>query len=67
MKNVKNEAGASNNPQIAAAPNLREKSILLVKMMQYVEKRFPDLNAQFLELVNFVYRFVIYIFTFNIL
>ncbi|XP_028982080.1 transformation/transcription domain-associated protein [Diachasma alloeum] len=41
------------------APSLREKSILLVKMMQYVEKRFPDdleLNGQFLELVNFVYR-----------
>ncbi|TRY61931.1 hypothetical protein TCAL_16328 [Tigriopus californicus] len=34
-------------------PSLKEKSILLVKMMQYVEKRFPDdaeLNAQFLEL-----------------
>lgn len=30
-------------------PNLKEKSILLAKMMQYVEKRFPDdadLNAQ---------------------
>lgn len=40
------------------APSLREKSILLGKMMQYVEKRFPedaDLNAQFLELVNYVY------------
>lgn len=40
------------------APSLKEKSILLVKMMQYVEKRFPDdtdLNAQFLDLINFVY------------
>ncbi|XP_033222256.1 transformation/transcription domain-associated protein [Belonocnema kinseyi] len=40
-------------------PTLREKSILLVKMMHYVDKRFPDdleLNGQFLELVNFVYR-----------
>ncbi|KAI4484537.1 hypothetical protein M0804_007103 [Polistes exclamans] len=40
-------------------PSLREKSILLVKMMQYVEKRFPDdleLNRQFLELVNYIYR-----------
>ncbi len=40
-------------------PNQKEKSILLAKMMQFVEKRFPDdaeLNAQFLELVNFVYR-----------
>ncbi|XP_044007561.1 transformation/transcription domain-associated protein isoform X2 [Aphidius gifuensis] len=44
---------------INQAPNLREKSILLVKMMQYVEKRFPDdleLNGQFLELINYVYR-----------
>lgn len=43
---------------LSQAPSLREKSILLVKMMQYVEKRFPDdaeLNAQFLELVNYVY------------
>ncbi|XP_051959306.1 transformation/transcription domain-associated protein [Xyrauchen texanus] len=40
-------------------PNQREKSILLVKMMTYIEKRFPDdleLNAQFLDLVNYVYR-----------
>ncbi|XP_077594919.1 transformation/transcription domain-associated protein isoform X2 [Stigmatopora nigra] len=40
-------------------PNIREKSILLVKMMTYIEKRFPDeleLNAQFLDLVNYVYR-----------
>ncbi|KAL0100349.1 hypothetical protein PUN28_019603 [Cardiocondyla obscurior] len=40
-------------------PSLREKSILLVKMMQYVEKHFSDdleLNKQFLELVNYVYR-----------
>lgn len=40
-------------------PNLREKSILLVKMMTYIEKRFPDeveLNGQFLDLVNYVYR-----------
>jgi hypothetical protein len=42
------------------APTLREKSILLVKLMQYVEKRFPDdleLNAQFLDIVNYIYRF----------
>ncbi|XP_077481952.1 transformation/transcription domain-associated protein-like isoform X1 [Stigmatopora argus] len=40
-------------------PNIREKSILLVKMMTCIEKRFPDeleLNAQFLDLVNYVYR-----------
>lgn len=44
---------------INQSPTLREKSILLVRMMQFVEKRFPDdleLNAQFLELVNYVYR-----------
>lgn len=43
---------------LSQAPSTREKSILLVKMMQYVEKRFPDdtdLNAQFLELINYVY------------
>lgn len=41
------------------SPSPREKSVLLVKLMQYVEKRFPDdsdLNAHFLELVNWVYR-----------
>nr|XP_042899044.1 transformation/transcription domain-associated protein isoform X5 [Parasteatoda tepidariorum] len=41
------------------SPTIREKSILLVKMMQFIEKRFPndmDLNAQFLELVHYVYR-----------
>jgi transformation/transcription domain-associated protein len=30
-----------------------------VKLMQYVEKRFPDdadLNGNFLEIVNFIYR-----------
>ncbi len=40
-------------------PSLKEKSILLAKLMQNVEKRFPDdleLNGQFLEMVNFVYR-----------
>jgi len=45
----------------ASCPSLREKAILLVKLSQHVEKRFPDdteLNAQFLELVYFVYRFV---------
>ena len=41
------------------SPNLREKAILLVKLMQNVEKRFHDdseLSAQFLELVNHIYR-----------
>ncbi|CAL1278798.1 unnamed protein product [Larinioides sclopetarius] len=40
-------------------PNVKEKSILLVKMMQFIEKRFPndlDLNGQFLELVHYVYK-----------
>jgi len=34
---------------ILKGPSLKEKSILLVKMMQFIEKRFPedaDLNAQ---------------------
>lgn len=47
------------SPSSLQMPNLREKSILLVKMMTYIEKRFPDeleLNAQFLDLVNYVYR-----------
>ncbi|XP_047506869.1 transcription-associated protein 1 isoform X1 [Pieris napi] len=54
---VKNRGTA--NTSALAAPSLREKSILLVKLMQYVEKRFPDdleLNAHFLDLVNYVYR-----------
>ncbi|XP_074624680.1 transformation/transcription domain-associated protein-like isoform X2 [Acropora palmata] len=40
-------------------PTLREKSLLLVRMMYNFEKRFPEefeLQAQFLELVNYVYR-----------
>lgn len=44
---------------INQSPSLREKAILLVRLMQYVEKRFPDdtdLNGQFLELVNYIYR-----------
>ncbi|XP_068243023.1 transformation/transcription domain-associated protein isoform X3 [Palaemon carinicauda] len=44
---------------INQGPSLREKSILLVKLMQYVEKRFSEdteLMAQFLELVIHVYR-----------
>ncbi|XP_040922830.1 transformation/transcription domain-associated protein [Toxotes jaculatrix] len=55
------EEWVKNSSPMAAnqMPNLREKSILLVKMMTYIEKRFPDeleLNAQFLDLVNYVYR-----------
>lgn len=56
MKNGKNGTSVPGTSQLTAGPSLREKSILLVKMMQYVEKRFPDLNTQFLELVNSVYR-----------
>lgn len=44
---------------INQSPVIREKAILLVKLMQHVEKRFPEeqeLNAQFLELVNYIYR-----------
>uniref|UniRef100_A0A8C1N888 Transformation/transcription domain-associated protein n=1 Tax=Cyprinus carpio TaxID=7962 RepID=A0A8C1N888_CYPCA len=53
---VKNSGNTMATNQV---PNPREKSILLVKMMTYIEKRFPDdleLNAQFLDLVNYVYR-----------
>jgi len=52
----------------ASCPSLREKAILLVKLSQHVEKRFPDdteLNAQFLELVYFVYRYIAVDLTFN--
>jgi len=48
-----------NTIAINQAPSLREKSILLVKLMQYVEKRFSEdteLNRQFLELINYIYR-----------
>ncbi|XP_048245320.1 transformation/transcription domain-associated protein-like isoform X4 [Haliotis rufescens] len=44
---------------INQSPIIREKAILLMKLMQNVEKRFPDdqeLNAQFLDLVNYIYR-----------
>ncbi|XP_037947653.1 transcription-associated protein 1 isoform X2 [Teleopsis dalmanni] len=40
-------------------PSIREKSVLLMKLMQYMEKKFPDeteLNIQFLEIVNYIYR-----------
>ncbi|XP_017462467.1 PREDICTED: transcription-associated protein 1 [Rhagoletis zephyria] len=46
------------NP-IMQIPSIREKSILLVKLMQYLEKKFSDeteLNIQFLEIVNYIYR-----------
>ncbi|XP_052799623.1 transformation/transcription domain-associated protein-like isoform X2 [Mya arenaria] len=41
------------------SPTIREKAILLVKLMVHIEKRFSDdaeLNAQFLELVIYIYR-----------
>eukprot|EP00118_Oscarella_pearsei_P018052 m.182608 g.182608 ORF g.182608 m.182608 type:complete len:3843 (+) comp39295_c0_seq28:119-11647(+) len=44
---------------VQQCPSLREKSALLLRMMTSYEKRFPndqELNAQFLEIVNFVYR-----------
>lgn len=40
-------------------PNIREKTLLLIKLMLFIEKRFPtepELNSQFLELIYFVYR-----------
>ncbi|XP_044571244.1 transcription-associated protein 1 isoform X4 [Drosophila ananassae] len=44
---------------VSHVPSLREKSALLVKLMQNVEKKFSDeneLNVQFLEIINFIYR-----------
>lgn len=41
-------------------PNLREKSILLVKIMQHIEKKFPDLNAQYLDIIIHIYRYCIF-------
>ncbi|XP_052224459.1 transformation/transcription domain-associated protein-like isoform X9 [Dreissena polymorpha] len=41
------------------SPSIREKAILLVKLMVHIEKRFSEdleLNAQFLELVIYIYR-----------
>lgn len=55
------QRSASVNSSTVCAPSLREKSILLAKLMHNVEKRFPDdqeLNAQFLEMINYVYRSV---------
>lgn len=40
-------------------PSTKEKTQLLIKLMHFIEKRFPDdpeLNANFLELINYVYR-----------
>ncbi|ALC42664.1 Nipped-A [Drosophila busckii] len=40
-------------------PSIREKSALLVKLMQFIEKKFVDeveLNVQFLEIINYIYR-----------
>ncbi|XKL66766.1 hypothetical protein PGB90_010186 [Kerria lacca] len=37
-------------------PNVQEKSVLLVKMMQCIEKKFPDLNCQFLEIIYNIYK-----------
>lgn len=60
VKIIEDWMRSKNNPvTVSQAPTLREKSILLVKLMQYVEKRFADdqeLNAQFLELINYIYR-----------
>ena len=45
--------------QLSQTPSLREKCFLLAKLMASIDKRFPDeldLQAQFLELVNYIYR-----------
>ena len=44
---------------VQQAPSLREKYLLLYRMMNSYEKRFPneqELNAQFLDLVNHVFK-----------
>lgn len=49
---------ATSSGDVIQAPSLREKSHLLIKLMN-IEKRFPDqteLHTGFLELVNYVYR-----------
>ncbi|XP_073941495.1 transcription-associated protein Nipped-A isoform X1 [Choristoneura fumiferana] len=56
---VKWRAPTAGTSAAGGVPSLREKSILLVKLMQYVEKRFPEdleLNAHFLDIINYVYR-----------
>jgi len=37
-------------------PNLHEKSILLVKIMQHIEKKFPSLNTQYLDIIIHIYK-----------
>ncbi|XP_072179557.1 transformation/transcription domain-associated protein-like [Diadema setosum] len=59
VKMVEEWVKAKTALMVNQSPSPKEKTILLVKLMQYVEKRFPEeseLNAQFLELVNWVYR-----------
>ena len=54
---VKHKQGPS--PSQVQGPNLREKTLLLIKLMYNIEKRDThelDLIAQFLELINYVYR-----------
>ena len=49
----------NDTPGQSTAPSLREKTVLLTKLMTYVEKRFPEdteLSVQFLETVLFVYK-----------
>uniref|UniRef100_UPI00358FE8D5 transformation/transcription domain-associated protein-like isoform X3 n=1 Tax=Myxine glutinosa TaxID=7769 RepID=UPI00358FE8D5 len=59
---MKNTSSISTNQDVYHAqqtPTYREKTTLMVKMMTCIEKRFPDdveLNMQFLELVNYIYR-----------
>ena len=49
---------------------MKDKTILLVRLMNNVERRFNDdqeLVAQFLKLVNYIYRFVLfYIYIYRI-
>ncbi|KAG9509570.1 Transformation/transcription domain-associated protein, partial [Fragariocoptes setiger] len=50
---------ATGSASLNQGPNIREKILLLIKLMLHIEKRHPyemELNAQFLELINYVYR-----------
>ncbi|XP_076468689.1 transformation/transcription domain-associated protein-like isoform X2 [Babylonia areolata] len=45
--------------EINQAPQVKDKACLLIKLMQNVERRFSEdheLTAQFLDLVNYIYR-----------
>ena len=47
--------------EINQAPQVKDKAMLLIKLMLHVERRFSEdqeLTAQFLDLVNYIYRYL---------